>query len=104
MCRRHPGCRVTRSATDPVGARLFTNPGQGRPVGYMAAWLAAGAEPGWGDGTPKGKHSKFKPARADRIAARTIVTGSEVGRELCRCERDIRPDRGEEGEEPNSPI
>ena len=44
VCKYHHGCRKTRTVHAPTGAKLLSNPGQGRPVGLLCAWLMCGKD------------------------------------------------------------
>ena len=87
MCDLHHRCVMTR--TSSAGRR----PGQGRPLGFLTAWLAAAA-------THHSKEEHFLkdhyPTLAERQAARASLRDRDGGADLLEQERPLRA--GEEKE------
>ncbi len=94
--RSHGGCKLTRTSHGRSSGAGEAMSG-GRPVGFMAAWLARGHT-----ARNKAAHwerSMFENSAADRAEARRLIAESEAGRLLLSMERP----RGQgEPEEPES--
>ena len=87
----HGRCNMTRSARSPKGRRKEYRRHQGRPAAGMVAWLEGV------DNTMLSApaHKLFKPSFQKRRDTRTVLQGSEVGRDLLKPERkkkDFEPD------------
>ena len=100
VCKLHANCTMSRTAAPPKRGRVFSHPGQGRPMGLLLAWLEAADKHDWG-APGVGEHKDYRPGEAERSAARGKLQGSELGRSML--ERERSPARGERSE-PNSPI
>lgn len=84
----HGRCVVTRTSRAMAGSRR--GPESGRPVGFLAAWLAAGQSR-----ASKQEHwatECFDRPHAERAAFRVAIGGSAAGRTLLECERPAGPD------------
>ena len=78
-CRLH-GCRKARTCTG--GPR----PGQGKPLGYLSAWLAGG------NVMSKAQHASFNPSYAERQLARQKLRQDSSMARLMDLESDPSPD------------
>lgn len=94
VCPYHKGCSKTRTLHAPSSSAPAGRRGQGRPLGYLAAWLLQGA--GF---TSKGDHFASVPSFAERVAARTLLKEEPNWPEFAQLERS----RGDgEGSEPEN--
>ena len=90
MCGTHKGCVLTRNSyADKRAARRGVTKG-GRPLGFMAAWLAAG------EALPD-KRAHWQPAQFDidyetRVAARVALSLCGGGAEVLAMERELVDD------------
>ena len=84
-----PKCVLSRSAEEG------RKPSQGRPLGFLVAWLAKGAEL-----PDKSSHwnKDHWPSHEERLACRRQLAVVEGGEGLLLSERVQRPDEGEEPE------
>lgn len=93
-CSYHSGnCRRTRTVRAPT---TFKNPGQGRPLGLLCAWLERARE----YATAKEHSADCRPTLQQRVEARQRFEASEDAKAWAdRFER--APDGGEEREPPD---
>eukprot|EP00971_Amphidinium_carterae_P349278 6490938-Amphidinium_carterae.1 len=90
-CSRHKNCRKVRT-TKPGNRR----PGQGRPLGYLVAWLTA---PDLQIGLTAGEHEHFLPSLSDRKEARAKLRSMCGSDWLFALERPANPEAdGSDGE------
>ena len=68
----HGRCVKTKTMKGPA-AHLVSKKGQGRPAGYLAAWLAKGLSPGC-DSKVKHWSADIIITKAERRAARNAIT------------------------------
>ena len=88
--KAHGSCILTRTLKS--GPRR----GQGRPVGFLCAWLRAACR---GDCALKADHMKYKPPFAERSEARHCLYALPGCEELLEKERVAREGEGSEPEE-----
>lgn len=87
---KHGVCIKTRTAN--AGRRK----GQGRPLGYLGAWLQAAAR---GDMATKADHMKFMPSLAERRMARAAIARLPEAQRFFDFERSRGEDEASEPEE-----
>ena len=92
-CLRHGerACRLTRSVRE---SRVRGREGQGRPLGYAMAWLAAAEHL---DDDTADAHKGYVPSYDERVLARVEFAAVPGCEDWLAVER---PQREEEGEEP----
>eukprot|EP00971_Amphidinium_carterae_P349117 6490853-Amphidinium_carterae.1 len=90
-CSRHKNCRKVR--TTKAGTR---RPGQGRPLGYLVAWLVASDLQ---IGLSAGEHEHYVPTLADRKEARALLRSMNGSDWLLNLERPANAEAdGSDGE------
>ena len=91
--RLHGKCELTRTTSAaPQKGRLFTI--GGRPLGFMAAWLARGCD--CVDKPAHWQHANFDNSLVARQEARAALGRTAQGRALLQQERDLAPGEPEE--------
>ena len=85
----HGRCVASRSAHEG------RKPAQGRPLGFLAAWIAKGDSC-----SDQVQHKKLQPSQADRLAARCDLAKPEQADLLPEFLAKERPRRADEAEEP----
>lgn len=92
VCHRHSGagaeCRRTRTALGPSARNCLRNPGQGRPLGLLAAWLVQA-----GDHRSEVMHASSMStiSRAQRAEGRRMLEALPGHEVLTSKERALQP-------------
>lgn len=85
--KAHGRCVATRTARAKGGVGADGHPRCGRPLGFLAAWLARGEHV-----TTKTEHwSEFGTSHEERVACRALFSGTPSGRLLLSREREAGP-------------
>lgn len=85
VCKDHEKCVRCRTANPDAKQRRA----QGRPLGYLLAFLLWERDPDTPD--TKAGHFSYKPSYEDRVRAREMFCDNPVFAPLFRLERERRP-------------